>query len=68
MGRWTKQREARVEITGQLDKAGVDNAWQLDGRQHKERRGVEDPTGGGPDTAADNTLRGGEQRIQCSSG
>ncbi len=27
MGWWTKQREARVDNVGQLDKAGVDNTW-----------------------------------------
>ncbi len=62
------QREARVDSAGQLDKAGVDNAWQSDGGQHKERREVEAPTGGGPDTATDDTSRGGEQRIQRIGG
>ncbi len=68
MGRWTRQREARLDNPGQSDKAGVEDKWQLDGGQHKERRGVEDPTVGGPDMAADDTLIGGEQRIQCSGG
>ncbi len=65
MGQWVTQREARGDNAGQLDKAGVDDARRSDGGQHKERRGVEDPTGGGPDMAVDDTSRGGEQRTRC---
>jgi hypothetical protein len=64
MGRWTTQQEARRDNAGQLDEAGVDDAGQLDSGQHKQRRGVEDLTGGGPNTVADVTLRGREQSTQ----
>ncbi len=51
MGWWVTQCEAKVDNAGQLDKAGVDNVGQSDGGRLKERRGVEDLTGEGPDTA-----------------
>ncbi len=65
MGRWTTQREARVDDAGRSDKTGVDDAGRSDGGQLKERRGVEDPTrrrttrqaegSRGPNAGADDT-------------